>query len=119
MELYSFDCNIICGEGAWAIGGTVARMQQVDLSSPKEAAFQHEEFVIHKPVFEQKLPSEVLGLAGRVHWDGGAKQKEGVGYGGFVGWTAAGECVEGFGHYYGKAVSTNNEAEATAMVEAV
>lgn len=54
-----------------------------------------------------------------MHWDGGAKQKQGIGYGGYLGWTCSGECVGGSGRYYGSLAPTNNEAEAKAMVDCV
>jgi len=77
------------------VGGAVARMQALDLNQPAEPAFQHEDYVIRKPVFEQKLPADVLDKVGRVHWDGGAKLSQGFGYGGFVGWLADRTCVGG------------------------
>ena len=89
------DCRVISGEGAWAIGGAVAKLQQVDLGKPSEPAFEHRSFTIHKPVFQQGIPRGFAGKVGRVHWDGGAKQKLGIGYGGYLGWTPSGEWVGG------------------------
>lgn len=49
------------------------------------------------------------------HFDGGCRHK--LGAGGYLAWDANGECLGGRCAFYGTLASTNNIAEARAMVD--
>ena len=98
IELSSYGCKFTCGDGAWAVSGTVARVARDAPASdptPEPHTWSHEDILIANPRKPTPLPPGVSAHTLLIHFDGSYKDQ--VGAGSFLLWGQDGTCLGGKG----------------------
>ena len=120
VELSAFPCIYIVGDGAWAVGGAVARLKgSLDVAEVSQNLWEHKEQTLPRLAAAAVLPEAAFLGVWRLQFDGGCRDLDGGkrGAGGYIAWSSGGQCLGGHGHFYGLRQVTNNAAEAQGLVD--
>ena len=119
LELQSYGCVFVDGQGAWALLEGLGELRQPPFDGKEIAptVWQHEDIAISMPSSDPPPETIAVDRAVRVYFDGGCPPSTSLGSGGCLVFDPSGKLLRAAAYFYGRDAPTNNTAEAVAMVD--